>query len=84
MVIPVISPEALIGVDAMNSRSNIENSNKSQSREKEGMRQGNLFNRIKQLFSLNSGEEKYGGMVYDPYGSELDKAWEDFENGNTV
>jgi hypothetical protein len=84
MVIPIMYEEVLEGVDTMRSRSDINRSKKAQSGKKTDSRLVNLITRIKQLFVTGAVETRNEKVKYDPYGSELEKAWEDFENGNTV
>ncbi len=40
----------------------------------------NLLKRIIRLFLVDNGKNR--DLIYDPYGSEIEKAWQDFEKGS--
>ncbi len=53
-----------------------------QDRGKSAQNGNNLLQRIIRLFLVNNDNGKNRDLIYDPYGSEIEKAWNDFEKGS--
>ena len=53
-----------------------------QERGKSAQEGNNLLQRIIRLFLVDTDNGKNRDLIYDPYGSEIEKAWKDFEKGS--
>jgi hypothetical protein len=53
-----------------------------QERRKGALKGNNLLQKIIRLFGVETGTGKNRELIYDHYGSEIEKAWKNFEKGS--